>query len=142
MVSFQSFSCFGMEKVRIDKWLWSVRIFKSRSKATNACKSGRVKIDEVNVKPSYLVTRNELVGVKKDGFNLTFQVVDLINKRVSATLAQPCYINLTPDDELNKYKDWYVGKAQSERREKGAGRPTKRERREIDGFKDDRFWEE
>jgi len=131
-----------MEKVRIDKWLWSVRIFKSRSKATNACKSGRVKIDEVNVKPSYLVTRNELVGVKKDGFNLTFQVVDLINKRVSATLAQPCYINLTPDDELNKYKDWYVGKAQSERREKGAGRPTKRERREIDGFKDDRFWEE
>lgn len=130
-----------MDKVRIDKWLWSVRIFKSRSKATDACKSGRIKINEVNVKPSYLVTRNEIVGVKKDGFNLTFEVIELINKRVSATLAQPCYKNLTSDDELNKYKDWYVGKAQSEQREKGAGRPTKRERREIDGFKDEMLWD-
>lgn len=128
-----------MEKVRIDKWLWSVRIFKSRSQATDACKSGKVKIGENNVKPSYMVTREEVVYVKKDGFNLTFEVVDLINKRVSATLAQPCYKNLTSEEELNKYKDWYVGKAQPERREKGAGRPTKRERREIDEFKDDWF---
>ncbi len=73
----------------------------------------------------------------KEGFNLTFEVVALINKRVSATLAQPCYKNLTPEDELNKYKDWFVGKGAPEKREKGAGRPTKRERREIDEFKDD-----
>ena len=131
-----------MDKVRIDKWLWSVRIFKSRSKATDACKSSRIKISEKNVKPSYLVTRHEIVNVKKDGFDLTFEVIDLINKRVSATLAQPCYKNLTPDSEMNKYKDWYVGKAQAERREKGTGRPTKRERREIDDFKEDYLWDE
>lgn len=128
-----------MDKVRIDKWLWSVRIFKSRSQATDACKSGRVKIGDKAVKPSYLVDVGETLHVRKNGFDLTFEVVQLLNKRVSATLAQPCYNNLTPDEEMNKYKDWYVGKAQPERREKGAGRPTKRERRELDGFKDDWF---
>lgn len=124
-------------KVRIDKWLWSVRIFKSRSIATQACRSNRVKIKDVNVKPSYLVSEGEMVEIKKEGFELTFKVVRLIEKRVSATLAQPCYENLTPEAELNKYKDWFIGKAMPERREKGAGRPTKRERREIETFKDD-----
>jgi len=126
-----------VEKVRIDKWLWSVRIFKSRSISTDACKSNRVKINDKNVKPSYLVRVGETVHVFKEGFNLTFEVVALINKRVSATLAQPCYKNLTPEDELNKYKDWFIGKGAPEKREKGSGRPTKRERREIDEFKDE-----
>lgn len=125
-----------LKKVRIDKWLWSVRIFKSRSLATDSCKSGRVKIEGKPLKPSYLVQRGEVLEVRKDGFNLTFKVVDLIDKRVSATLAQPCYENLTPDEELNKYKDWFIGKAPPEKREKGAGRPTKKERRNIDRFKD------
>jgi ribosome-associated heat shock protein Hsp15 len=126
-------------KVRIDKWLWSVRIFKSRNIATDACRSNRVKIKEINVKPSYLVREGEIVAIKKEGFQLTFKVVRLIDKRVSAALAQPCYENLTPEGELNKYKDWFIGKATPERREKGAGRPTKRERREIETFKDDFF---
>lgn len=132
-----------MEKVRVDKWLWSVRIFKSRSISTDACKKGRIKIGDKTVKPSYLLSRGEIVLVYKEGFNLEFEVVELINKRVSAVLAQPCYKNLTPADELNKYKDWFVGKAAPERRERGAGRPTKRERREIDEFKDDHFlWDD
>lgn len=126
-----------MEKVRIDKWLWSVRIFKSRSISTDACKANKVKIGDKVLKPSYLVRVGERVNVQKEGFNLTFEVVTLINKRVSATLAQPCYKNLTPEEELNKYKDWFIGKGAPERREKGAGRPTKRERREIDEFKED-----
>jgi ribosome-associated heat shock protein Hsp15 len=125
-----------LKKVRIDKWLWSVRIFKSRTLATDACKSGKVKIDDVNVKPSYLVQRDEHVVVQKNGFRFQFKVVDLIQKRVSAPLAQACYEDLTPEEELNKYKDWYIGKGASEKREKGAGRPTKRERRLIDRFKD------
>ena len=124
------------KKVRIDKWLWSVRIFKSRSISTNACKSGKVKIGEDNVKASTLIVGGEIISVRKNGFNLVFKVVELIDKRVSATLAQPCYEELTPEEELNKYKDWYIGKAAPERREKGAGRPTKRERRIIDKFKD------
>lgn len=127
-----------MEKVRIDKWLWSVRIFKSRTMATDACKSNKVKVNEELVKASSSVVRGDILEVKKNGFILSYKVVDLISKRVSATLAQPCYEDLTPLEELNKYKDWFVGKAQAERREKGAGRPTKRERRDIDKYKD---WE-
>jgi len=125
-----------LKKVRIDKWLWSVRIFKSRSMATDAVKSGKIKIGENNIKPSYLLQRDEIISVRKDGFNLTYKVIDLLEKRVSATLAQPCYENLTPDEELNKYKDWFVGKGRPEVREKGTGRPTKRDRRDIDKFKD------
>ena len=126
-----------LKKVRVDKWLWSVRIFKSRSMATDACKSGKVKLDDKNLKPSFLLHRGEILHVKKNGFNMVYKVVDLLEKRVSATLAQPCYENLTPEDELNKYNDWYIGKAKAEIREKGAGRPTKKERRLIDRFKDD-----
>ena len=126
-----------LKKVRVDKWLWSVRIFKSRSMATDACKSGKVKINEVNVKPSYLLQREEVVHVKKNGFNMVYKVIDLLDRRVSATLAEPCYENHTPEEELNKYNAWYIGKARPEMRERGAGRPTKRERREIDRFKDD-----
>ena len=129
-----------MEKVRVDKWLWSVRIFKSRSMATDACKSGKVKLDEKNLKPSHQLRGGEVLQVRKNGFNLTFLVKELIKKRVSATLAAPCYEDLTPAEELNKYKDWFVGKAAAERREKGAGRPTKRERREIEDYKDIQYF--
>ena len=125
-----------MEKVRIDKWLWAVRIFKSRTMATDACKSGKVKIDEKNVKPSYLVERGETVHVKKNGFNLTYKVIDLLKKRVGTPLAVKCYEDLTPPEELNKFENWFVGKSSPERREKGTGRPTKRDRRKIDKFKD------
>lgn len=124
-----------LKKVRIDKWLWSVRIFKSRTLATDACKSGKVKIDGTSVKPSYLLQRDEVVEVRKNGFNLTYRVVDLLQKRVGAPIAQRCYEDLTPEEELNKYQDWYVGKGGPESREKGAGRPTKKERRRIEEFK-------
>lgn len=128
-----------MDKVRIDKWLWSVRIFKSRTLATDACKNGKVKIKDrdTNAKPSYAVTRGETIQVKKNGFNYTYKVVDLIDKRVGAKLAEPCYENLTPADEMNKYQDWFLNHSKSfERREKGEGRPTKRDRRTIEKFKD------
>ncbi|MBI1225254.1 MAG: RNA-binding S4 domain-containing protein [Bacteroidetes bacterium] len=128
-----------MEKVRIDKWLWSVRIFKSRTLAADAIKSGKVRIGETNAKPSDNVVVGQIVYVKKDGFSLEFLVKKLIDKRVSAPIAIECYENQTPTEEMNKYKDWYVGKQGTEVRERGTGRPTKRERREIDGFKSDRF---
>jgi len=127
------------DKVRIDKWLWSVRIFKSRTIATDACKKGRVSINDSVIKPSFLVQRDAHVSVSKEGFNLTFKVIDLISKRVSATMAVECYENLTPEDELNKFKSWYIGKARPEWRDRGEGRPTKRERRELDIFKEGWF---
>jgi ribosome-associated heat shock protein Hsp15 len=123
------------DKVRIDKYLWAIRIFKSRSISTEACKSGRVRIREAVVKPSTHVVEGDIINVVKDGFRLEYKVITLIEKRVSFVLAKPCYEDLTPAEEINKYKSWFVGKASSEQRERGAGRPTKRERRNIDDFK-------
>ena len=124
-----------MKKIRIDKWLWSVRVFKSRTLATNACKSGRVKIEEAPVKASASVEVGQTVQVRKNGFDLEFRVIKLIEKRVGATLAVECYEDLTPPEELNKFRNWFVGKGQAEMRERGTGRPTKKDRREIDEYK-------
>ena len=124
------------DKVRIDKYLWSIRIFKSRTLATDACKEGKVKLHEENAKPSAMVTVGDIIDVIKDGFKLKYKVIQLIEKRVSPILAKPCYEDLTPEEEINKYKSWFIGKGGPERRERGAGRPTKRDRREIDEFKD------
>lgn len=124
-----------MKKIRIDKWLWSVRIFKSRTLASNACKGGRVKVNHETVKASSNLEVGQTVQVKKNGFDLEFRVIKLIEKRVGAPLAVECYEDLTPPEELHKFKNWFVGKGKSEMREKGAGRPTKKERREIDDYK-------
>ena len=124
------------EKVRIDKYLWAIRIFKSRTIATEACKEGKVKVRNELIKPSTLITIGDVIDVQKDGFKLTYKVVQLIEKRVSPLLAKPCYEDLTSEDEINKYKSWFIGKGGPERRERGTGRPTKRDRREIDDFKE------
>ncbi len=124
------------EKVRIDKYLWAIRIFKSRTIATEACKEGKVRMRNEPVKASALITIGDVIDVQKDGFKLTYKVVQLIEKRVSPLLAKPCYEDLTPEEEINKYKSWFIGKGGPERRERGAGRPTKRDRREIDDFKE------
>ena len=126
-----------MEKVRIDKYLWAIRIYKSRTMATEACREGKVKLNGAVVKSSALIVTGDTIDVHKDNFRFKYKVVQLIEKRVSAVLAKPCYEDLTPEDELNKYKSWFVGKGGPERRERGAGRPTKKERREIEGYKDD-----
>ena len=136
------------DKVRIDKWLWSVRIFKSRTGAADACKSNKIKLNQVNAKPSALVSPGDLIEVKRNGFNFLYKVEVIIKTRVSATLAAPCYTNMTTQEELDKYKSWFVGKFGGEAREKGTGRPTKKERRDIDGFKtfdemhSEGWWEE
>ena len=128
-----------MEKMRIDKWVWAVRLYKSRTIASDACKTGKVKLNGVNAKPATLVGEGDKIELKKNGFGLTFEVKKLLKSRVGAAIAVECYINTTPEEELNKYKNWFVGKTGAEMREKGAGRPTKKERREIDEFKDGDF---
>jgi ribosome-associated heat shock protein Hsp15 len=139
-----------MDKTRIDKWLWAVRIFKSRSMAADACKNGRIKLNGNILKPSSNVNRGDVLMVRKDHFNFTFKVVDVIDKRVSAKLAEPCYENQTPPEELNKFKTWFLTGQPNEFRDKGTGRPTKKDRREIDDYKtefgipeiDDKFVED
>ncbi|RMF24971.1 MAG: RNA-binding S4 domain-containing protein [Bacteroidetes bacterium] len=125
------------EKVRVDKWLWSVRIFKSRTQATDACRGGKVRLNGEPLKPSYPLEVGLVLEVRKNGFNFRYKVLKLIEKRVGAPLAQQCYEDLTPQEELDKFRNWFVGKAAAEKREKGAGRPTKKERRIIERFKDD-----
>lgn len=127
-------------KVRIDKWLWSVRIFKSRSLATEMCRSGKVKIGDTKVKASHQISKGDVMAVSKNGYQFQFKAVILLSKRVSATIAATAYQDLTPESELRKYESWFVGKASPEMREKGAGRPTKRERRDIDHFKSDYYF--
>ena len=128
-------------KVRIDKWLWSIRIFKSRTVATDACKGGKVKLNgTVNAKPSSMVQKGDVLTIRKMGFDFQFKVLELIEKRVSATIAQQCYENVTPPEEMSKYQEWFsAGKAAAEKRDRGAGRPTKKERRDIDDYKDGWF---
>lgn len=124
-----------MKSTRVDKWLWAIRIYKTRSLSNSMCKAGKVRIEDKMAKPSSSIQEGMQISVKKNGFNLQLIVNKVIDKRVSAILAAPCYTNVTPEAEMNKYKDWFVGKAQPEMREKGTGRPTKRERREIEEYK-------
>ncbi len=124
-----------MDKARLDKWLWSVRIFKSRTMASDVCRSNGVKIRDKSQKPSFLISIGDIIEVKKNGFNLVFEVIKLIDKRVSAPLAQECFRDLTTAEELNKFDDWFVGKGRMEQRDRGLGRPTKRQRRDIEDYK-------
>lgn len=125
-----------MDKVRIDKWLWAVRIFKSRTLSADVIKKGKVRLNGDPVKPSSNVTVGDRLLVTKEGFNLEIEVLKLLNKRVGAPLAIECYTNHTSDEEMNKFKDWFVGSSKGEFREKGTGRPTKRDRRDLEGFKE------
>jgi len=128
-------------KTRVDKWLWAIRFFKTRSLATDACSGGKVKVNGINAKASQLIKPGDMVLCKKEHINYELRVVTIIEKRVGAPIAVTCYENLTPAEELNKFENWFSGKAKNEIREKGSGRPTKRERREIDDYKDG-FFEE
>jgi ribosome-associated heat shock protein Hsp15 len=126
-----------MDTIRVDKWLWSVRLYKSRTIATDACKESKIKVGEKNAKPSLEVKVNDTVYVKKNGFNFVFKILRILPSRVGAPIAVTAYEDITPLEELNKYKAWFTGKAQAERRDKGTGRPTKKERRDIDDFKEE-----
>jgi ribosome-associated heat shock protein Hsp15 len=130
-------------KTRIDKWLWTVRIFKSRTIATDACKAGKIKINGTEIKPSASVSRLDKIEVRKNGFNFQFEVKELLKNRVPAPIAKECFQNNTPVSELEKYNDWFNGKKSSVLRAKGTGRPTKKDRRSMDDFSDfDEFDEE
>lgn len=122
-----------LDKTRIDKWLWAVRIYKTRSLATEACAAGKVKINGESVKASYLLKPGQTIQLNKQGEKSTFKVIKLIEKRVGAPIAIACYEDLTPPEEKNKL---LFPSVFYEVRDKGSGRPTKRDRREIDKFKD------
>ena len=120
------------EAVRIDKWLWAVRVFKTRTIASEACKKGRVQIGNSNVKPSRMIRIGEIVQVKKPPVTYSFKVLDLSQKRMGAKLVPKYMENVTPPEEyevleMNKLSGFVD-------RQRGTGRPTKKERRDLEGF--------
>jgi ribosome-associated heat shock protein Hsp15 len=119
--------------VRIDKWLWCVRVFKTRSQATLACRSGKVKIGDEPVKPSREVKTGEVFSVSTEGLKRMLKVKALLENRVGAKLVEEFLEDLTPPEEYEKLKLRKDGGFGS--RLRGLGRPTKRERREIDILK-------
>jgi ribosome-associated heat shock protein Hsp15 len=122
--------------VRIDKYLWAIRIFKSRSLASEAIDGGKVKFDGDSVKGSKKVKIGEKYRIKREQQVLEIEVTQIIEKRVSAVLAQECYTEIFNSlTDLPKVQSAFFHSAID--REKGKGRPTKRERREIDEFLED-----
>ena len=120
-------------KIRIDKWLWAVRIFKTRAISTDACNSGKVKIDGKTIKPSRAIKLNETITVQKGIIKFVYSVTGLIEKRGSAKIACENVNDLTSDEEKFKMK---AASAQPvATRDKGIGRPTKKDRRDIDKLK-------
>lgn len=121
-------------QVRIDKWLWAVRIYKTRSMATEACKKGHVSIGNIPVKPSRTIHAGEIVKVRKSPITRTFRILGLAEKRMAAKIVHDFLEDITPPEELEllemqKNMQWIS-------RDRGTGRPTKKDRRELDDFFD------
>jgi ribosome-associated heat shock protein Hsp15 len=119
-----------ISEIRIDKFLWAVRIFKTRTIATEECDKGRIRINNVAVKPSRKVKVGETVMVKKSPITYSFTINKLIDKRVPASLVPDCITDITPKEELEKRDKARM--VLNITRDRGTGRPTKKERRELD----------
>jgi ribosome-associated heat shock protein Hsp15 len=120
------------ESVRIDKFLWAVRLFKTRSLAAEACKKGRITIDEQPVKSSRLVRRDDKVSIKVPPAVKTYKILDLSEKRMSAKLVPGYLEDITPTEELDMLD--MARMTQNLSRPKGTGRPTKKDRRDLDNL--------
>ena len=118
---------------RIDKWLWEVRIYKTRNQATLACKAGKVRMAGAVVKPAREVKEGEEISVFIPPFHKTVRVIGFPNSRVSAKLVADYMLDLTPREEYDKLR--ILRETNFEYRERGLGRPTKRERRDIEYLK-------
>ena len=125
----------GKEEIRIDKFLWAARIYKTRSIASEECRKGRVLINNIQVKPSRVVVAGEIIIVKKTPVNFTYRVVNPAGNRVSAKIVGQLIEDITPEEEKSKLDVRHSPPAGY--RQKGTGRHTKKERRLIDRLTDD-----
>lgn len=124
-----------MSEVRIDKYLWSIRVYKTRSEATDACKGGKVKVNGSDIKPSKVVKVGYMITARKGPVTYTYRVLDLIDKRQGPKLVPNYAENLTPEEEIAKLRTpvetFFL------KRDRGAGRPTKKDRRQMDSLWDE-----
>lgn len=122
------------ETARIDKWLWASRIFKTRSIAADACKNGRVVVNNANVKPSRPLKAGEVVHVRKPPITYSFRVLKCIEQRVGAKLVPEIYENVTDPKQYELLEMSRISGFID--RQRGTGRPTKKDRRAMDAFTD------
>ena len=125
------------EKLRIDKYLWAIRMFKTRTLASDACKAGRVKLESNNIKPSHEVKIGERYQISKGPDRKIILVAGLLENRVDAKTAVDFYQDITPVEQTVAFKSMFH--APVLKRDRGTGRPTKRDRRETDDLKDNFF---
>ncbi len=116
--------------VRIDKFLWSVRLFKTRSKATAACRNGQVVVGNHPVKASYEINVGDEIEINRRPVRYSYRVKQLLSKRVGAKLVDNYIDDITPAEEIEKQNE--IKKTPAFYRDRGTGRPTKKERRELD----------
>ena len=124
-----------MGEVRIDKWLWAVRVFKTRSLATDACKMNRVNINGQLTKPSRLVKEGDVISVRKPPIEYSFKVLRVLNNRVGAKLVPEYMENVTPKEQYDILELQRLSRFVD--RAKGLGRPTKKDRRDMESFIED-----
>jgi ribosome-associated heat shock protein Hsp15 len=120
---------------RIDKWLWAVRLFKTRSLASEACKKGRIRINDQECKASRTVNVGDQVEVKDPPVTYRYKVLDLADKRMGAKLVPNFMEDITPEDQKEILEMQILDRKYN--RQRGLGRPTKKERRDIDKFRDE-----
>ena len=119
---------------RIDKWLWAVRIYKTRSRSTEACVGGKVKIDGSKVKASHIVRAGDSIQVRKGVIKYEYKVLNIGEKRMGAKMVPDFMEDLTPDEELEKLKTAKI--LSTKKQDIGKGRPTKKERRIMEKYWD------
>ncbi len=127
-------------EVRIDKWLWAVRLFKTRTLAAEACKKGKVIIQNVQVKPSRNIKVGDIISIKKNPVLYSFKVLALSENRMNAKLVPDFMLNVTTPDQLELIE--LAKLAGQTGRDRGTGRPTKKDRREIEEFTEPTFIDE
>lgn len=127
------------QTTRIDKFLWAVRLLKTRSIASSECKSGKVLLNEQHVKPSTNLKKGDIIRIKKNPIWRSYQVIEILDKRVGAKLVENYIKEITPTEELERLELIKLANTQNVFREKG--RPTKKERRKIDDFLTDKYLE-
>ena len=127
----------GKAEERIDKWLWTMRVFKTRTIATDACKKGRVMMGGTAVKPSRTIKKGDIIDVRKPPVTYTFRVVDIPPNRLGAKLVPDYLENLTPQSQYDLLEMTRISGFVD--RQKGLGRPTKRDSRELSRFKEESY---
>jgi len=122
-----------MDTLRIDKWLWTVRLYKTRTQASEACKGGKIKIDGQNAKASREVKVDEIIEIQQPNIKRVIKIIKLNKNRVAAKLVPELIEDLTPAEEYEKLE--MLRQFNAEKRDRGIGRPTKKDRRIISKLK-------